>query len=215
VHDGQTWPQSYRALVERGDHNIGRKGYKTKETSISRPFEYYAYGNKIPKMLLEGHGKLEPDQESFMRIVEWLDLNAQCYGDLFPNKLEDRRINAKAMEELRAYAKGILGEKIASQPDRALINVAQPDESRILMAPLAESAGGWGQIKAWQSKGDPGYLKMAELVERCIEKRPNENTDGWRPTLEQGAGDGWVMKARDALRQRLASLREGIDSLDL
>ena len=85
---------------------------------------------------------------------------------------------------------------------QVLTRVAQPDESRILMAPLSQSAGGWGQIDGWNSKDDPGYLEMAELVERCIVRKPNENRNGWRPTLEAGAGENWVMKAREEyLRQ--------------
>ncbi len=38
-------------------------------------------------MLLANHGQCNMDRDSYMRIIEWLDLNAQCYGDLFPNKL--------------------------------------------------------------------------------------------------------------------------------
>lgn len=203
VHDGQTYPQSYKALVALGDHRIGQKGYKTDENTISRPFEYFAHGSKLPGMLLADHGDVKVDRDSFMRIVEWLDLNAQCYGDLFPNKLEERRIDPKALAELRSYAAELLGEKIAAQPERALINVAQPEESRILMAPLAEDSGGWGQIDAWKNKDDPGYIKMQTLVAKCIIKRPDENRNGWAPDLKSGAGEGWIVKARENFRQRV------------
>ncbi|MEE8451636.1 MAG: hypothetical protein V3R99_06960, partial [Thermoguttaceae bacterium] len=201
VHDGQQYPISYRALVERGDHRLGLKGYKTKESTISRPFEYYSHSNKVAHMLIKGHGelgsKLSGDVESFMRIIEWLDVNAQCYGDLFPYKLEERRIDTAALEELRAHVKQQFGEKLASQPERALINVAQPDESRILMAPLARNAGGWGQIDGWKSKNDEGYKKVEALVDACIIRRDNENREGWQPSLESGAGENWVMSARE------------------
>ncbi len=194
--DDQTFPRSYQALIAMGDHRIGLKGYKTNENSISRPYEYYAHGSKLPKMLLQKHGDVDMDRDSYMRIIEWLDLNAQCYGDLFQNKLEQRRIDPNALEELRAYAAEVLGTKMAAQPERSLINVAQPDASRILKAPLAQSAGGWGQLDTWKSTQDEGYQKMAALVDACIVRRSNENSFGWQPPLENGGGIQWVIDAR-------------------
>ena len=111
---------------------------------------------------------------------------------------QERKIDAKALTELRAYVQELFGEKIAKQPERALINAAQVDESRILKAPLALAGGGWGQISGWKSTDDPGYKKMAELVDKCIVKNPHENTNGWQPTLETGGGETWVMQAREA-----------------
>ena len=87
-------------------------------------------------------------------------------------------------------------DQLAAQPDRALVNVAQPDESRILMAPLAIEGGGWGQIAGWKSKDDPGYKEMARLVDSCIVKGSNDNTNGWLPTVEQGGGEKWVIDER-------------------
>ncbi|HYW79451.1 MAG TPA: hypothetical protein VE890_07720, partial [Thermoguttaceae bacterium] len=207
VHDGQQYPISYRALVERGDHRLGLKGYKTKESTISRPFEYYSHSNSVAPLLIKGHGelgsKLDGDTESFMRIIEWLDLNAQCYGDLFPNKLEERRIDGAALDKLRAYVKQRFGEKLASQPERALVNTAQPDESRILMAPLAKKAGGWGQIDGFQSKNDEGYKTLAALVDACIIRRDDENNEGWQPSLERGAGESWVLSAREEYLRKI------------
>jgi hypothetical protein len=147
-------------------------------------------------MLVKNHGKCNMDKDSYMRIIEWMDVNAQCYGDLFPNKLEERRINAKAMTALRAYVKELFGAKISKQPDRALINTVQVDESRILAAPLAKKAGGWGQLPGYASKADPKYKKMAALVDKCIVHRANENTRGWQPTLEAGGGERWVVQER-------------------
>jgi hypothetical protein len=175
--------------------------------NISRPRDYYAYRNKLPHMLLKNHGDCDIDHDSFMRIVEWLDTNSQYYGDLFPNKLDARSLHGEASEQtkaLRAYVRELFGEEIAKQPLPTLINRVQVDESRILMAPLAIEAGGWGQMTPqWDGRSDPGYEKMAALVDACIQKRPNENTAGWTPTLIQGAGEPWVMEARDKLKAEL------------
>jgi hypothetical protein len=100
--------------------------------------------------------------------------------------------------------KELFGEELARQPERALVNPAQPEESRILMAPLAAEAGGWGQIKGFSSKQDPKFKRMVELVDRCIVRRPNENVHGWQPVLECGGGVPWVIEAR---KNHLANVR--------
>jgi len=204
IHDGATWPRSFNALVALGDHRVGLKSYmggsvnhNPADRNISKPRRFFAYRNKISHMLVKNHGNCNMDTDSYMRIIEWLDLNAQCYGDLFPNKLEERRIDANAMKALRGYATRLFGRKFAAQEDRALINVAQIDESRILMAPLAATAGGWGQIaNGYRSKTDLKYVRMAALVNKCIIRKPNENTQGWEPKLEAGGGEKWVVEDR-------------------
>jgi len=213
IHDGATWPRSFNALVELGDAKVGLKSYMggnenhtVADRNISKPRRFFAYRNKVSHMLVKNHGKCNMPKDDYMRIIEWLDLNAQCYGDLFPNKLEERRIDASAMKELRAYAKQLFGEKLAAQEDRALINVAQIDESRILMAPLAATAGGWGQIKnGFASKNDPKYVKMAALVDKCIIRSPTENTQGWEPKLEAGGGETWVVEDRKKYIESIGS----------
>ena len=208
VYNSSGYPNSLKEIVKRGDHRIGDKGYsggKYKEykdlsINISRPFKFYAYENKVAHKLAKGdkhHKSLkDTDYEGYMRIIEWLDLNGQCYGDLFPNRIEDRKFDGRALKDLRSYAKELFGDKIAKQPETTLVNLSQPDESRILLMPLPANKGGWGQIKGYSSKSDEKYKKMAELVEACIIKNPKENTRGWQPTLVMGAGEGWVINAR-------------------
>ena len=197
IHDGQYWSRSYKAIHKHGDHQVGNKPYMGGARNISRPYDFYAHSNKTAHRLVKGHGKIyKEDRESYMRIIEFLDLNAQAFGDMFPNRLEDRKIDGNAMKALRDYIRQSFGDKLAGQPDRALVNVAQPDESRILMAPLAVAGGGWGQIKGWKSKKDAGYRKMEQLLDRCIVKGQNDNVNGWTPTIPQGAGEKWVIEER-------------------
>ena len=217
IYDNGRYPKSLSEIVKRGQHRVGDKGYmngKYKGTdvnyNISRPRKFYAYENKVAHMLLKGekkHPKLaEIDRESYMRIIEWLDLNGQCYGDMFPNKLEERRFNGAALNALRAYVKELFGEKIAAQPEYSLVNLVQTDESRILMMPLPESKGGWGQMKGYADKNDPKYKKMVELVEACIQRKQNENINGWEPTWAMGGAERWVVEARE---KYLAQLKQG------
>ena len=73
----------------------------------------------------------------------------------------------------------------------------------VIAMPLATAAGGWGQLPAWKNKDDPEFRKMAGLVEKCIIRHPNENDNGWRPTLAQGGGIDWVIKDRENYSRRL------------
>jgi hypothetical protein len=211
VHDGNmTWPRPLVELIKQGDHRLGLKDFMWEaDKNISRPFAFYSFGSKLPDLLLKHHGEVTLDRASFQRIVDWLDLNAQCYGDLFPNKIEERGIDAAGMTELRAFIKQLFGDTLANQPERALINTAQPDESRILMLPLAAAAGGWGQLKAWPGKDDPNFKKMSGLVAKCILRRPNENDNGWQPTLAQGGGMDWVVKDRESYLHRIKNSPSG------
>jgi hypothetical protein len=209
------YPQSLVEIVNRGKHQIGDKKYSERKYegtdvtyNISHPRKFFAYENKVSHMLVNGtkkHPKLaKTDRESYMRIIEWLDLNGQCYGDLFPNRIEDRKFDAGGLKALRAYIKELFGDKIAAQPEATLVNVAQPDESRILLMPLPTAAGGWGQIKGFKSKSDPAFRKMVKLVDAAIKRDPNENINGWEPTLKMGAAEKWVTQARDGYLKKLA-----------
>jgi hypothetical protein len=73
------------------------------------------------------------------------------------------------MAQLRAEIRRQFGQSLASQPDFALVNPAAPEQSRILLGPLPEKAGGWGQIQPrWSDKDDPGYRKMLQRVGKAV-----------------------------------------------
>lgn len=90
------------------------------------------------------------------------------YGDYGKDKPEWRKIDGKGEAAIRAYIKELFGEKFTGDPIQSLINVAQIEESRILKAPLAEAAGGWGQIEGWKSTKDESYKKMQALIEAAL-----------------------------------------------
>lgn len=168
--------------TRRGAYNMahdsltGRGGlvaiaYRNSETPYSKPKDYFAHAGRLAKYLLNEHRKhVSLDRESFQCIVDWLDLNAQYYGDYSFNRIEKRNISGEGERALREHIKELFGAELATQPIAALINVAQPDQSRILNAPLALNAGGWGQVEsnAFKSKTEPSYTKMLELVDASI-----------------------------------------------
>ncbi len=180
-------------LGERTDFNraydsLARGGlvamaHRNSETYISKPKDYFAHRGKLAAILLAGHpdkagkGRIKLDRESFQRIADWLDLNGQYFGDYSHNRLEHRSIDGRGEKALRSAIEQRFGAEMARQPLAALINVALPRESRILLSPLAVKAGGWGQITrgGWASTSDPSYRQMVKLVGAAI--TPLSRTD--------------------------------------
>jgi hypothetical protein len=161
--------QAHDSLTSRG--GLVAIAYRNRETAFSKPKDYFAHAGRLMAVLRNKHrDRVQLDRESFQRIVDWLDLNAQFYGDYSFNRAEHRKPNPEGEAALREHIARVFGETLAKQPFEALVNVALPTESRTLNAPLAVEAGGWGQIKknGWTSKNDPGYKKMLELIEAAI-----------------------------------------------
>jgi len=177
-----TWPgpnkmivsHAYESLMSRPDLvAIAQRNF---ETDFSTPKDYFAHAGTLAGMLLAGHPDAEGkarvtlDRESFQRIVDWLDTNAMFYGDYSWNKVEWRKPSPDGERALREHIRETFGEELARQPFAALVNVAQPSESRILKASLAEAAGGWGQSETggWSDMSHPGHTRMRQLVEASI-----------------------------------------------
>jgi hypothetical protein len=166
--------QSYYTLVSR--NGMVKIAPRNGETYPSRPKDYFAHAGRLAQFLLDGHPDrqghklVEIDRESFHRIVDWLDLNGQFYGDYSFNRIENQPPRAEGEQALRQAIARRFGPELADQPYAALVNVALPAESRILKAPLAQPSGGWGQIVrgGWTSTADPSYREMARLVEDSI-----------------------------------------------
>lgn len=182
-----------------------------RETWYSEPKDYFAHGGKLAALLLQGHKTVpvDLDPESRQRIIDWLDLNAQFYGTYSWNKEEWRRAEPEGEKRLRAHIRQMFGAALAGQPWAALVNVALPDESRILKAPLALEAGGWGQIKpSWKSTEEPGYQTIRRLVHAAIQPLPYHDIAG-----TCGRGDGcrclscWVRQLAEERQRRIAARR--------
>ena len=178
-----------------------RIAISNQETASSVPKDYFAHAGTLMPMLLKGHHGVVLSNESLERIVSWLDVNAPQYGDYSFNRIENRKSNPQGEKTLRAYIRERFGEPLSNQPYAALVNVGQPDESRILMAPLASKAGGWGEIKegGWTSKLDPSYRKMAALVQSSITPLKYHDIKGTCGRDEHCVCKGcWVRKLREA-----------------
>lgn len=189
---------AYNSLVSRD--GLVAMALRNEEADSSTAKDYMSHAGRLAKMLLKGdahHDKL--DSESLQRVVDWLDLNAQFFGDYSWNKVEWRRADPEGERALREFIREEFGsDELAEQPYASLVNVGLPMESRILKMPLATAAGGWGQVTrhGWQSTNDPGYQKMRQLVEQSIKPLATHDIDGTCGQQPCVCGSCWVSQSR-------------------
>lgn len=150
------------------------------ETRFSEPKDYLSSACGLPAWLKK-HGKAkgaELDSASWERVVTWLDVNAQLYGNYSFNRDENRVPDPAGEKALREYVRARFGDAWANQSFEVLVNNGCVDESRILNAPLAVEAGGWGQIPGWKSRDDADFKKMRALVVASLQPLPFHDADG-------------------------------------
>jgi len=205
LRSGQRGESSYSALMAKGRVKI------VNDSSYpSRPKDFFAHAGALAKVLLDGHpdkdGKkrVDLDRESFQRMVDWMDVNAPLYGDYSHNRIETQRPSREGEKRLREAIAKRFGAELAAQPFAALVNVASPAESRVLMAPLPVEAGGWGQIAkgAFSGKSDPAWQEMLRLVEGSVAPPKYHDIAGTCGRDDRCiCGCCWVRKVRAARRQ--------------
>jgi hypothetical protein len=199
------WPYKITVPATQGYLNLlARPGVVAiaqayNENLTSKPKDYFAHAGKLAKMLIAGHpdkkgaSKIKLDPASLRRIIDWLDLNAPFAGMYSFNRPENRTINPADEKALRKHVRKTFGQKLAAQPITALVNVAEPNASRILKAPLARSAGGWEQLTPrWTSTDVAGYQAMKKLVYATIAFGKYKDIAG---TCGRGSKNGCLCKA--------------------
>jgi len=192
-------PRSYDYLVRNP------KYYKLMdrncETDFSTPKDYLSHTSELPAFLLKHAAKqgFTLSDDDWERIVTWLDVNAQLYGNYSFNRPEERRADPAGEQALRASIKDLFGEKLAAQPFEALVNNGCIEESRILKAPLAAAGGGWGQLRnGWATAQDAGYQRMLALVQGALTPLPGVDRQGTCGTPEKCRCGACRVRAADA-----------------
>lgn len=168
---GKGFPAAYGRLRGYASYIGNKNDTHGLEKNISRPMDYYAHASRLIPILKNApqHKSLRLSQDEWVRIISWLDLNAQAFGDFSVNRPEYAAMDKDGEKALRDAVRERFGGSLANQPIGSLVNVASQAESRILMGPLAVEAGGWGQIEnGWKSKDDPEFKRFAELVRKAV-----------------------------------------------
>lgn len=167
------------------------------ETYTSAPKDYFAHAGRLAAILLKGKmgdHQIAIPRGDLDRIIAWLDLNAQQFGDYSFNRLENRTPDPEGEQRLRAAVREQFGDAMARRPFAVLVNVGQPDASPILRAPLAVEAGGWGQIAdvKWDSEQHPQYQRFKKLVAAAITPLPYTDLQGTCAQQPCVCGSCWV-----------------------
>ena len=200
MSDGEQCPagslrmgKSYLALVS--NPKFYKVMTRNRETCASVPKDYLSHASQLPEWLRK-HGRekgAELDPASWERVITWLDVNAQLYGNYSFNREENRTPDPEGEKALRAYVKECFGDALAAQPFEALVNNGCLDESRLLNAPLAAAAGGWGQIEKWKSRDDEGFKKMRALAAASLAPLAFHDSEGTCGSPERcRCGACWV-----------------------
>jgi len=107
-------------------------------------------------------------------------------------------------QALREAVKARFKEELAAQPYAALVNMAMPSESRVLLAPLPVDKGGWGQIAkgAYAGKDDPAWLQMLKLVENSYTRPEHHDVAGTCGRDEQCVCNSCSVRKHVAARQQ-------------
>ena len=208
--DYPTWPGPNRMVVSHAYQSLMNHptavaiAQRNFETDFSVPEDYFAHAGGLAGLLLDGHkderGKprVELDRDGFARFVDWLDTNAMFYGDYSWNKPQWRKTSAGGEKALRGHLRRSLGPEMADQPFAALVNLAEPLESRVLLMRLATAAGGWNQAgDAWPDRYHPGYKQMLQLVKSSIAPLEFHDLAGTCAQDECLCGTCWVRLARE------------------
>jgi hypothetical protein len=184
-HAWTPYSNSYSQLVNKP--GMVRLLQRNQETGVSEPKDYFAHASKLAPKLLKGHCKsLLEDNAGLQTIIAWLDLNVQFFGDYSFSRVEGSTIDKNGEASLREAIKQRFGDELANQPFDTLVNVANPDQSRILNIALPTSDGGWNQIikNQFKDKDDPDWIQFKKLVLNSFvipKQPPQDGTCGLNP----------------------------------
>jgi hypothetical protein len=172
-------------------------------TLVTRPPKYYgSHASKLAKALRSSHAdRVELAPEEFRRIVTWIDCNAPYYGTYTyarPNTTGGRGI----FDAHKGSLDDIYNRRCQScHPGAAgsvMYRVCLPrtENSRSLVAPLAQAAGGDQSCKAkgeddgppavFADKNDPDYRALAGVLAKIgteAEAAPRADMQDQRPPL--------------------------------
>ena len=171
------------------------------ETGSFLPLTTGSRVSRMAELIHERHGEVEVDPTSRQRIYAWIEANIPYYGTY-----EHTRPGTSGSRDAWAGAwSGQLAEKfnarctgchdkldLIANRHSTWVNLTSPELSRVLSAPLAQSAGGLGlcqtkdgnQPRGFADTADPDYQAMLGLIRQGhqnLYKKPRIDMAGAQP----------------------------------
>jgi hypothetical protein len=148
----------------------------------------YTYGSKVSaltKLLAAGHHDVKLTADEWERLVSWIDANG-VYYDRYESEHYDHR---HILAPIRPALQKVFERRCASchgtgdgRHDTWWLSVNRRDvrASRMLAAPLAQAAGGWGRCEGtvFADPCDPDYQALRDALtalRRTLEEHPRED----------------------------------------
>jgi hypothetical protein len=141
------------------------------ETGASKTNDYFSVASPLTALLRRGHHDVTLAKDEWTALILWMDLGVPHYSDGHYgfNNDEDRRPDPTGEQRLRETIRARFGEALAAQPFNALVNVGAPEKSRVLLAALPLTDGGWGQLpNGFKDRNDSDYRAMLSAVQGAI-----------------------------------------------
>jgi hypothetical protein len=149
----------------------------------------YTYGSKVSRLaelLSSGHHGVSLTEDERLRLVNWIDANGVYYDRYETVHYAERRIFTGTA---RKTIEDVCGRRCAAchgsgdgRFDTWALSLNRRDVrlSRLLAAPLARSAGGWGLCEkaVFADAGDPDYQALRAVLgslHEALQKRPRED----------------------------------------
>jgi len=198
-------PEGWKALTRTKEHKrppdiLVARAHPYTETGYSQTNDYFAASSPLTKKLLAGHSGVKLTPAEWSDLIVWMDLNAQELPSPSWNLPELATQAPEGVKALREYVRILFGDELSLQPYDALVNMALPERSRILLAPLPREKGGWGLFtgeKGYIGKDDPRFRKMEALVRASFKAPPAEDLHGTCNRRETcRCRDCWVRMGR-------------------
>ncbi len=148
------------------------------DVHVRPPYTYGSATSRLTKLLEAGHHGVILSGEEWRRLFAWIDANAVYYDRYATPNYDNRQIFAGKVGEPLAKIYGARCASCHGDSDGRRttwwlsINHRDVTMSRMLQAPLAAAAGGWGRCDGtvFPSRADPDYKAMQSALRALYER---------------------------------------------
>jgi hypothetical protein len=148
------------------------------DSRITQPLEFGSHKSRLVAVLRgEAHEKrVSLSRQEWIGLVTWIDANGP-YHDGFIDKRPDRppydiAADAGLLEGIARVHRTRCASchEVGAVTRADWINLARPEQSLFLLAPLAREAGGRGACEKppYANRDDADYIKVLDLVESAV-----------------------------------------------